>query len=398
MTRRRRWLLVALLPQLLLAAPHGVPRVTLEGDAIPLGEALERVGRQLNHRIGAGWARKPLLAKAFAFHLRDLEQRDALTALSEATGYAFPRNGHGAYQFNGQPYQPPRSCLGQPLPGGWVVWFEELRAQATAAQRTGRERPIDVASSLTARFNVQPPNEVEAARVLATLPLTAAAEGGADLPAESRQTQPFYGSGGDPLFWGWERNFAAPPRELKRLARVGFQLLLARLRCVEFSFDLTGAPGSQLQTDGDVDATLVTHRSGRLSLQLSGGPLPTPEFPPSWSPEQALRRSKRGGGLVTDYYLTPQAQAEMQAQLLRRDDLLDARLYTAAGKPLYTTHNGSVPRARPGERWVGQYQIASAEDDRTAAPARLDVCCWLPVARREVLSVEFRNLTLPPLD
>lgn len=341
------------------ARPLG-PQVDLVGPAIPLREALDRIGRQLNRRLEPDHAQDPRLTTTSAYNLQHATTAEALAALEDASGSRLRRQGRQQYALPTARSQP-RRCLGRPLGEGWTVWLEELRAHFGASVNGAGERGLSVSGSLTPTLTIATPSDAECLRLVECSYPRATTDDGGTL--EVRGGQPLRWPARDEgLLWLLQPYLPPPARAARRLKSLRCEVVRRELTTSSFSFDLPGANGPQLQTDGPVDATLTgdAQRGWSLALRLQG-------FEPD-----------------------PQVQNE-------RELGLEAQLHGADGVGWYT-HSWFSGRTQAGPLLTFTWTIRSAEQQLRGTPVRLEVQFYRPTGRRETLPVEFTEVALPRLD
>jgi hypothetical protein len=369
MTGLRRLLLIALLPVAAGAQPRTWlgPHVNLEATGVTAAEAFDALGRQLNTHFWIGWS-NPQTAPTYDVHLHDLTPAEAVARLAELTGQKLRRNGREGWGPADAPSELP--ALGKPLPpplGAWTVWLREIACHFTgtvsAPGRGGRQAHL----AITPSFLVQAPSDAELLRVTRCRAAAAVTADGAELSTNDRGWM-WNQSYNDPSCWLLAPELGPLDRPVSALASVGFDLLLVDLSERVFEFEplaAAGRHGGELQTDGEVDARLDPPAPGAPPSFVLSGPIPA------------------GAG---DHWL----------ERLQRPGTVDARLYAAGGRPLYS-HLETRNVSHDPTHWEAHLAVTVDGPDARLTPARLTLTVYLPGVSETTLHVGFNDVPAPPL-
>jgi hypothetical protein len=370
--RPTRWWCCALVALAFASGPARAyrlgPQVTLEGDAIPLREVLDRLGRQLNRQLQAGWTGDPRLAKTYAFKLRRASPRVAVETFERVTGHRLRGQSrfHATVEWDAAV---PRCGLGKPL-GPFVVWLEEVRRGHHFTMGDGRDAQATTVNRwLAPRLTVQAGYESELLGLVQSGPLVAVTDAGAELRPMGDRTRRWY---------QWQRtesgllaldemSLPLGSGELRLLRRLDLELVVQRLRHIEFTVDQISRPGTTLLTEDDVDLRCETSRGSRPRLSIAGA-LPA-----------GLDDQRR----------------EHYQQMLRREATLEAQYFTADGEPRYTEVSG-VDVGVQGKSWTLRCAPRFVGEERTTSIDRLVVRLHLPLEQRETHHVVFDDVPVPP--
>ncbi|NUQ02206.1 MAG: hypothetical protein HUU35_20350 [Armatimonadetes bacterium] len=342
------------------------PRVNLVGEAIPLGEAMERIGRQINRRFVGAPLQREQARQTYRFQLENATVADTLRAVEETTGLRIVRrSGRSGYVLT---ETPPVGQIGRRF-GDYRVWVPTLRysfysylAVADPARRYQR-------SLVNPSFVIEAPSDAEALRIRSIGAPWGMTASGLELPPTNPQAVVQQPSPNDARLWVLDQYIQAPELGVPELARVWFEVVFARsLTELRFDYPLK-MTAPQLQTDGEFDAQLdpqpkVNYVQPGLALMLSG-PVPAGLDPGNAMPSLAR-------------YLA-----------------VEGRFYEANDQALYTEmrlESATVVTDRLTTTW----RALLDPTDARKVPARLELRCYVPSEEGTAERVEFEYLPMPP--
>ncbi len=360
------WSLALALAALTLAAPEPRdecgPRVTLVGTGIPLNDALERIGRQINRFFVGNLLQQPAGQRPYDFDLRGATVSETLAAVEGTVGYQVRRRNRGSYSIIGQK---PVGQVGQRV-GDFRVWLSMVQyyfySMVSAAGGGTFQRGY-----LLPQITIEAPSDPEALRLRSVAPPVGLAPNGQELlptRGRGRLAQP---SGNEPNQWLVNEYLQAPEAGTADAVAVFLDLTFAAaLSRYAFDFRLDTAE-PQLQTDGDYDARLepvpraVDWRRG-VDVELTG---PPPPDGAQGNPQQALNRQV----------------------------WVEGRLFAEA-EPLYTeTALVTVAAAEP--TWTSTWRFALAPPDLRLKPTRLELAVAAAEGTGDTRRVTFDHVAIP---
>lgn len=357
--------LIPLLLTFAAAQPRATvgPRVTLSGE-VELGDALDRIGRQLNRRFTGNILRqKKLLQQTYAFDLDAATVAEALDQLALLTGYRIRRQNRFLYRIDvGVPVT---GDVGRQF-GDFRVWLSMVRYLFYSYRYPAMDRSWDRAQLLP-QFELEAPSDPESLRIRSILPPHAVGNDGLELPPLNPGAETESPSGSDPRIWTLMQYVTAPDPRIEMLDRVWFDVRFAR-ELQQYGFDYAlDLSVPQLQTDGPFDAQLEPQEKPNWEQGVTitvTGPIPA-----NVPPEQVERWAPR--------YLWA------EGQFLGADD-----------RPLYTeTRLEGTHIADPF--WVTVWRVNLADVDGDATPERLRLELTMPGAETTLERVEFEHIPLP---
>ncbi|MBI2302063.1 MAG: hypothetical protein HYU66_24430 [Armatimonadetes bacterium] len=342
------------------------PRVTLDAEAIPLRQALEQIGRQLNRRFyGQPLNDKDLAAKPVAFHLRNATMRQAVDAVEAATGLPVARY-YGGYYNVGADSQYPRR-IGVPL-GDWTVWLSSIRYFYNSYLYFGEPGYRGIDERLGLVFAIEAPSDADSVRLLAISRPTAVTAAGDQLALATTYSPGWDFDNRDPSTYYATDYLKAPALDCAELEEVAVDLTFAaRVEELRFVFDTLTVGKPLLLVSGDYDAELTVTPGVRGGILSVRGPVP-------------------------EGFDTPQGYAR-----LRSERWLQARLYDAAGRALYTDLRMDTTTVKDGQ-WISGWRLETAFTDAGRAAAKLDARLYVPHGTTPPLRVAFSHLGLPLRD
>ncbi|MCC7490753.1 MAG: hypothetical protein IT204_00310 [Fimbriimonadaceae bacterium] len=351
-------------PGLLLAAPVAElgPRVNLVGAAVPLVEALDSIGRQINRRFYGAVLRSPATARRpCAFELRDADLGTALRAVETVSGYRLRRSSRWLYTLDGSP---PTAAVGQPW-GAWNLWLTTVRSTSYALVYPGWEGRLYQQQYLTPALLLEAPSDQEALRLRGIAAPEGVTAAGLVLPAIDPRSRVIQPEPSDPRFWQVATSLTAPPPAERHLAALRCEVTwAARLTERTFEFQLP-ATERQVQTIDIVDATLE---------------------PRAGTPREPYTVALAGQHEA--------AHSNAEATAFLRGLLVEGQLHDAAGLPLYT-ETRQVDGEASGLIWRGQYTFHLTELDAGATPARLVLRVTLADGEGPPERLQFDHVLLP---
>jgi hypothetical protein len=310
--------------------------VDLTGE-LPVSEAMDRIGRQLNRRIEVYWHKDPRLAKTAQFNLKNATAAEALAALEQASGMRTYRRGRWAMALT--TYGERGAGVLWRAADGWQVGIQTATYNYNSALVPGSAEPPRVTRHHLLTHVLRPLNEWHGlALVDAAVPVVEAVAG------EACTTKNNYWhadqEGGAVTMWQTVEGVAPT---LRALAKVSVTLTLSDLQETVFRFDVPADKESRTLTEGG--QTLTVRRDGRtLGLQAT---LPI---------------------------LEAEADSGVRRRLfqLSRERCLEARFFMADGRPLYTQTDSAGHEVHDRNvlmRWTAHAQ----GDDRALPVARIEV-------------------------